>query len=88
MREHLEKMLDGVRCTRMTPEEMEQQRRSFAFGNVSIANPMVTREVIDQAADAMGSTAVLREEVAALRERLTELEQRVMRLARVVPDLT
>ncbi len=35
----------------MTPEEMEAQRRSFAFGNANIDNPNVTREMIDQAAD-------------------------------------
>jgi len=37
----------------MTPEQQEAQRRSFAFGNVSIHNPNVTRELIDQVADEM-----------------------------------
>ena len=35
----------------MSDEEAEEQRRSFAFGNVSMANPDVTREVVDQVAD-------------------------------------
>ncbi len=30
------------------------QRRSFAYGNVAIGNPRVTREMIDEAADGLG----------------------------------
>jgi hypothetical protein len=33
--------------------EREAQRRSFAYGNVSISNPSITRADIDRAADAM-----------------------------------
>jgi hypothetical protein len=40
----------------MTPEEKEEQRRSFALGNVGMHNPDVTREVIDRAADSLAST--------------------------------
>lgn len=35
----------------MTAAEREEQRRSFAYGNVSISNPNVTRELVDQVAD-------------------------------------
>jgi len=35
----------------MTAEEREEQRRSFAHGNVSLHNPNVTRELIDQEAE-------------------------------------
>lgn len=35
----------------MSPEEKEEQRRSFAFGNTHIGNPRITRELIDQEAD-------------------------------------
>jgi hypothetical protein len=37
----------------MTLAEEEAQRRSFAYGNASIGNPEVTREVIDEAAAAL-----------------------------------
>lgn len=33
----------------MSPRE--QQRRSFAYGNTKIENPVVTREMVDMAAD-------------------------------------
>lgn len=36
---------------KMTPEQEEAQRRSFAYGNAAIDNPHVTREMIDRAAD-------------------------------------
>ncbi len=39
----------------MTPEQKEQQRRSFAFGNVSIHNPSVTKGSIDMAAESMAN---------------------------------
>ena len=35
----------------MTPEQAEEQRRSFAFGNTAIENPLITREMIDKAAE-------------------------------------
>jgi hypothetical protein len=37
----------------MTPEEREAQRRSFAYGNASLSNPDVTRELVDRVADEM-----------------------------------
>jgi hypothetical protein len=39
----------------MTPEEKEEQRRSFAYGNTKIENPRITREMVDQAADEIGT---------------------------------
>ena len=53
MSERLEKMLRVARDAHMTPEQQEQQRRSFAFGNTNIENSRITRETIDQVADAM-----------------------------------
>lgn len=34
----------------MRPEEAEQQRRSFAYGNAKAENDRVTREMVDRAA--------------------------------------
>lgn len=43
-------LLNRVKNHKMTPEEQEAQRRSFAFGNANISNPDVTRELVDKAA--------------------------------------
>lgn len=51
----------------MTESEGEEQRRSFAFGNASIANVDVTRETVGQQAD----PELLAELLAALKRSLT-----------------
>ena len=53
----LEKLVAGSRSSVMTPAEQELQRRSFAAGNVGLANPRVTREVVDRAAATMSEVA-------------------------------
>jgi len=53
----LEKLVAGSRSSVMTPAERELQRRSFAAGNVGLANPRVTREVVDRAAAEMSEVA-------------------------------
>lgn len=53
MQSKLRSLLDRARRVRMTDADREAQRRSFAFGNVKIGNPRVTRELIDRAAVAM-----------------------------------
>lgn len=35
---------------RATPAELRAQRVSFAFGNVAIANPRITRETVEREA--------------------------------------
>lgn len=35
----------------MTPEQVEEQRRSFAYGNLKLSNPSITRADIDRAAE-------------------------------------
>ena len=44
-------LIERARRVQMTPEQLEAQRRSFAFGNVALENPNVTREMVDRAAD-------------------------------------
>ena len=61
----LEKLVAGSRSSVMTPAEQELQRRSFAAGNVGLANPRVTREVVDRAAATMSEVAATMSEVAA-----------------------
>jgi hypothetical protein len=39
-----------VRSVQVTPSQREEHRRSFAFGNLSIENPRVTRELVERVA--------------------------------------
>ena len=45
--------MEAVRYPTMSDEDWEAQRQSFAFGNVNIDNPGVTRESIAEAADTL-----------------------------------
>jgi hypothetical protein len=47
----LKRILDKVRGHTMTSREKEEQRRSFAYGNVALHNPEITHEDIDRAAE-------------------------------------
>jgi len=44
-------MIELARAVKMTEEQWEEQRRSFAFGNTAFENPNITREMIDEIAD-------------------------------------
>ncbi|HUA00232.1 MAG TPA: hypothetical protein VMB02_07880 [Candidatus Aquilonibacter sp.] len=49
----LQQLLDAAKNLEFTPEQKEEQRRSFAFGNANIENPRVTREIVDEEAEAL-----------------------------------
>ena len=42
----LDELIERSRDISMSPEQLRAQRRSFAYGNTTIANPNVTREII------------------------------------------
>lgn len=44
------RLLAQAREHPVAPEDLEAQRRSFAFGNANISNPKVTRKMVDRAA--------------------------------------
>lgn len=44
-------LLEKSKGVEMTPSELEEQRRSFAYGNTNIENERVTRAVIDEQAE-------------------------------------
>ena len=48
----IEELIEKARGMTQTAEQREAQRRSFAYGNIKIENPRVTREMINRAADA------------------------------------
>lgn len=41
----------AARMKEPSPEDLEKQRRSFAYGNAALDNPNVTREMVDAAAE-------------------------------------
>jgi hypothetical protein len=53
MTRQLENLLEAAKKVVLTPEEKEQQRRSFAYGNTKIENSRITREMVNEAADAL-----------------------------------
>jgi len=46
-------LIERARAVKMTPEEREQQRRSFAYGNTKIENDLITRDMVDEQAEAL-----------------------------------
>ena len=44
-------IIERAKEIRMSPEDAEAQRRSFAYGNAKAENDDVTREMVDRAAD-------------------------------------
>ena len=49
----LEDLLIASRSRPVSENELEAQRRSFAFGNTHFENEQITRETINRAADAL-----------------------------------
>jgi hypothetical protein len=47
MTDRLQQLLDEAKKTVQTPQEKEEQRRSFAYGNTKIENPRITQEMVD-----------------------------------------
>ena len=53
MSEELEKLLEAAKSRSLTPEEREEQRRSFAYGTAKIENVRITRAMVDEEAEAL-----------------------------------
>ena len=49
MTEELKRLLELAKKVKMTEEELEKQRRSFAWGNAHFENERVTKEMIEMA---------------------------------------
>jgi len=47
----LEVLLEKARDHVMTPEELREQRISWAYGNAAIDNPSITREMVEREYD-------------------------------------
>jgi hypothetical protein len=53
MTKELEQLLEAAKNTKISQEESEEQRRSFAYGNTHIENPQITRETVNEEAEAL-----------------------------------
>ena len=51
MTSKLDQLLETAKGKKLSAEQSEEQRRSFAFGNTNIENPRVTRKTVDQEAE-------------------------------------
>jgi hypothetical protein len=49
MSEQLRELIEEARKVEVSDEDLEQQRRSFAFGNANIENEHVTLETVERA---------------------------------------
>lgn len=56
MNNELDKLLEAAKYRPLTASEQEEQRRSFAYGNANIENERVTRETVDQQAEALNES--------------------------------
>jgi hypothetical protein len=53
MSDYLQKLVEAARNAPFPQDEREAQRRSFAYGNTHIENERITREMIDEQAEAL-----------------------------------
>jgi hypothetical protein len=51
MTQKLDELLNKAKSAKPSPEQKEEQRRSFAYGNTNIENSRITRETVDQEAE-------------------------------------
>jgi hypothetical protein len=48
MTKDLQELIERARKIEMTPEQIGEQRRSFAYGNTHIENERITRQMVDE----------------------------------------
>jgi hypothetical protein len=44
-------LIEAAKKLRPTPEQREEQRRSFVYGNTAYENELITREMVDRQAE-------------------------------------
>ncbi len=65
MTDDLKKLESIARSVKMTPQQQEAQRRSFAYGNAGFENERITRSMVDEQAEKLVSASS--EEAEALK---------------------
>ncbi len=59
MDKKLNELLDKAKNVKLSPEQKEEQRRSFAYGNTNIENARIIRETVDREAEKLAAPAKL-----------------------------
>lgn len=47
-------LIEKARKIKMSPQQIVEQRRSFAYGNTAFENPKITRVMINEEAQKLG----------------------------------
>ncbi|PRD43459.1 hypothetical protein C5748_11240 [Phyllobacterium phragmitis] len=55
MTDALKQLIEAAKTIEQTKQDLEQQRRSFAYGNTKFENEMITRAMIDDQAEKLRS---------------------------------
>jgi hypothetical protein len=58
MIDSLKKLFEAVKTANSTPEQREEQRRSFVYGNTHLENELITREMVDREAEKLANDEV------------------------------
>jgi hypothetical protein len=53
MTKSLEMLIEAARNATPSAQQQEEQRRSFAYGNTAFENSLITRQMIDEQAEAI-----------------------------------
>ncbi|HSV00575.1 MAG TPA: hypothetical protein VLI91_10755 [Roseiarcus sp.] len=53
MTKSLELLIEAARSASPSAQQQEEQRRSFAYGNTAFENSLITRQMIDEQAEAI-----------------------------------
>jgi hypothetical protein len=53
MTKSLELLIEAARSATPSLQQQEEQRRSFAYGNTAFENSLITRQMIDEQAEAI-----------------------------------
>ena len=48
----ISRLIEMAKAVKMTEAQQEEQRRSFVYGNTAFENPKITRQLIDELAEA------------------------------------
>ncbi|WLB86380.1 MULTISPECIES: hypothetical protein [Bradyrhizobium] len=51
MTDALKKLIEAAKTANPSPEHLEEQRRSFVYGNTHFENALITREMVDREAE-------------------------------------
>jgi hypothetical protein len=53
MTKDLDILIEAAHKVHPSPDQEEEQRRSFAYGNTAFENSLITREMVDRQAEAI-----------------------------------